>query len=89
MELLTIDNRMRSGELYRLLHPEPKDNEIEVKCNCRNKDKCPLPGKCTTKNVIYEADVSTTNSTRTYVGLTLNTFKTRYTAHKSTFTKRE
>ena len=22
MELLTIDNRMRSGELYRLLHPK-------------------------------------------------------------------
>ena len=68
---------------------KPKDNEIEAKCNCRNKDKCPLPGKCTTKNVIYEAYVSTTNSTRTYVGLTSNTFKTRYTAHKSTFTNRE
>ena len=68
---------------------KPKDNEIEAKCNCRNKDKCPLPGKCTTKSVIYEADVSTTNSTRTYVGLTSNTFKTRYMAHKSTFTNRE
>ena len=68
---------------------KPKDNELEAKCNCRNKEKCPFPGKCTTKNVIYEADVSTTNNRRTYIGLTSNTFKTRYTAHKSTFTKRE
>ena len=65
------------------------NNQPEDKCNCRNKDNCPLPGKCTTQNVIYEATVTTPNNSKKYIGLTANTFKTRYTAHKATFTKRE
>ena len=68
---------------------KPKDNELEAKWNCRDKEKCPLPGKVHHKSVICEADVSTTNSRRTYIGLASNTFKTWYTVHKSTCTKRE
>ena len=59
------------------------------KCNCRNKENCPLPGKCTTKNVIYQATVSTSESKKYYIGLTSNTFKTRYNLHKSSFINKD
>ena len=55
------------------------------KCNCRIKEECPLPDKCNTKNVVYEATVLTANEEKTYIGLTSNTFKTRYASHKSSF----
>ena len=55
-------------------------------CNCRNKNNCPLPGKCTIKNVIYQANVITDNDNKGYIGLTSTTFKTRYTGHKASFT---
>lgn len=54
-------------------------------CNCRNKNDCPLPNKCTIKNVVYEAEVETEDDTKSYIGLTATTFKTRYTAHKASF----
>ena len=65
------------------------NNQPEDKCNCRNKDNCPLPGKCTTQNVIYEATVTTPSNSKKYIGLTANSFKKRYTSHKASFTKRE
>ena len=58
-------------------------------CNCRRKEDCPLPGKCTTKNVVYEAKVATPNEQKTYIGLTSSSFKTRYTTHKASFNHRE
>ncbi|XP_067937138.1 uncharacterized protein [Watersipora subatra] len=57
-------------------------------CNCRNKNTCPLPDNCLAKSVIYQASVTTTDNNKpvtTYVGLTENSFKTRYNLHKSTF----
>ena len=27
-------------------------------CNCRNKEECPLGGRCTTRNVVYQACIS-------------------------------
>ena len=62
-------------------------NPTADSCNCRCKADCPLPEKCTTTNVIYEAKVTTENETetKTYLGLTSTSFKTRYTAHKASF----
>ena len=58
----------------------------ERKCNCRNKDLCPLDGACLTSNVIYEATVTTTTGdTKTYIGMTEHEFKTRYNNHKLSF----
>ena len=37
----------------------------------------------------YQAQVDTTNSKETYVGLTANSFKARYSGHKTSFTKKE
>ena len=62
----------------------------ERKCNCRNKDLCPLDGACLTSNVIYEATVTTTTGdTKTYIGMTEHEFKTRYNNHKLSFRDRK
>ena len=63
-------------------------DEPNVKpCNCRNMAECPLENKCNiTREIVYQATVTTsTGVVRKYIGLTKNTFKTRYTQHKSTF----
>ena len=39
-------------------------------CNCRVKAKCPLAEECLTKNVIYQAVVTTPHGKESYVGLT-------------------
>ena len=54
-------------------------------CNCRNRQLCPLEGKCTTSNIVYEAQVTSNAEVKTYIGLTATTFKTRYSAHRSSF----
>ena len=56
-------------------------------CNCRGKEPCPLDGHCLDECVVYKATVTQnqTNKQETYVGLTVNAFKTRYTQHKSSF----
>ena len=59
----------------------------DKECNCRKKDLCPLKGKCLTKCVVYKATVieTNTNTSRSYIGLTQNEFKTRYNQHTSSF----
>ena len=61
--------------------------EATSKCNCRQKDSCPLDGKCQTKGIVYQATVTNDNTKeeQTYVGLTENTFKTRYNNHMCSF----
>ena len=58
-------------------------------CNCRKKDQCPLDNKCLTSSVIYNAQVTTNNTTKNYIGLTEGTFKQRFSQHKSTFKHRK
>ena len=68
---------------------ECETTDSEKTCNCRNKALCPLDGKCLTSNVIYEATVTTTSgTTRTYIGMTENDFKTRFNNHKLSFRNR-
>ena len=58
-------------------------------CNCRNKNQCPVGNKCLTNSVVYQAIVKRTDGvTDSYVGLTENTFKDRWTKHKSSFKTR-
>ena len=62
----------------------------ERKCNCRKPEECPLSGNCLATSVIYQATVTSDNSTKeTYVGLTEGTFKVRYANHKTTFNHAE
>ena len=60
----------------------------EGQCNCRNKNDCPLNGKCLTTSIIYQAKVTSPNQpTETYIGLTENSFKARFSNHKQSFQK--
>ena len=58
-------------------------------CNCRIPADCPMAGNCLISSVVYQAtDAVTTEDNRpaqTYVGLTENSFKTRFANHKSSF----
>jgi hypothetical protein len=60
---------------------KPKSKE----CNCRKSDECPMSGHCLKESVVYQATVKTKDAVQTYVGLTGNAFKTRYTNHKASF----
>ena len=59
----------------------------DIKCNCRQKELCPLKGKCQDKNVIYLCNVKTQENEEgsNYIGLTENNFKDRWNQHKHTF----
>ena len=56
-------------------------------CNCRTKETCPLDKQCLTSGVIYQATVLRQDKQQkeTYIGLTENTFKTRYNGHTNSF----
>ena len=58
----------------------------EYGCNCRKKTDCPLPGKCKTPALIYQATVETDSNKETYVGLSAPPFKERFYGHKGSFT---
>ena len=60
-------------------------NDPPPRCNCQDPTTCPLPGKCTVKNLVYRATVTNNNATEKYVGLTANTFKERFGGHKQDF----
>ena len=59
----------------------------DITCNCRQKELCPLKGKCQDKNVIYLCNVKTQENQEgsNYIGLTENNFKDRWNQHKHTF----
>ena len=54
-------------------------------CNCRGEEN---KKKCTIESVVNEARVTTDTDTKTYTGLTTNSFKSRYTKHKASFNSR-
>jgi len=72
-----------------LLHNN-SDNPADTQqnnCNCRSTKVCPLDGKCLEKGIIYQATVKRedNNKEETYVGLTENSFKTRFNNHTCSF----
>ena len=65
-----------------------KEEENGRKCNCLNKQLCPVNGECLTGNVIYEARVVSDDPAYTekvYIGLSEPAFKKRYANHKKSF----
>ena len=54
-------------------------------CNCRNKQNCPLNGKCLESSLDYKAELKTEDDTFNYMGLTEGTIKDRITKHKTSF----
>ena len=61
--------------------------EVNKTFNCRQKNACPLAGNCLQPCVIYQAAVTRKDNNKkdTYIGLTENTFKTRYRNHTTSF----
>jgi hypothetical protein len=59
----------------------------QTTCNCRKGKACPLDGKCLTSGIIYQATVTRQDNQKeeSYIGLTGNTFKTRYNGHTDSF----
>ena len=73
----------------RLLNFET-DGKNNRSCNCSSASgPCPLHGKCLQSSVVYQADITTAEGDhKVYIGTTGNTFKERYTGHKSSFKHR-
>ncbi|GFO44660.1 inositol hexakisphosphate and diphosphoinositol-pentakisphosphate kinase 2 [Plakobranchus ocellatus] len=60
--------------------------ESTAQCNCRDRKACPLENNCLQDSIIYQATVTQKdNQIDTYIGMTENTFKTRFYQHNSTF----
>ena len=58
------------------------------KCNCVDRNKCPLAGRCQYECVVYKVEVHSQKpcDKRVYIGSTQGPFKKRYYNHKSSFT---
>ena len=62
--------------------------EIEEGCNWRNKNNCPLDGKCLTTNIIYEAQITSNQLNymqKNYIGAAETDFKYRFSNHTKSF----
>ena len=59
-------------------------------CNCRNKDECPMNGKCQVQNVVYKCTVSATPNfpKRVYLGVAEGDWKQRFYNHKKSIKKK-
>ena len=53
-------------------------------CNCRDgEDTCPMGGKCLDREMVYKAEVKTSQGNVHYYGQTARTFKERFYGHTS------
>ena len=64
-----------------------KKTQDQPKCNCRQKDACPLEGKCLDKELIYQCTLkeNTTSDGVNYNGLTENTFTDQFHKYRNSF----
>ena len=70
---------------------EDKDQRTK-KCNCVNKNECPLGNECQTSNIVYKAELSCNNpnyQTKAYIGISATTFKQCYANHKKIIQSRK
>ena len=61
------------------------ENQSTKQCSCRRNVECPLLGECLSKDIVYQATVTSNDKTETCVGLTAATFKSRLANHKASF----
>ena len=59
------------------------------KCNCRNKNNCPLNRDCQEKCLVYKATVTTENDSHVYYGQCEGEFNARYNNHTKSFRHRK
>lgn len=72
----------------KLLNISSSDKETKL-CNCRDKNSCPLSGKCLSSCIVYKAMVVTDQAKSTYYGICESDFKTRYNNHTKSFRSRK
>ena len=79
-----------SGHNKHILSKETADEERRL-CSCPRKVQCLMGGKCLSRNVVYDAEVTnhTDNENNVYIGLTSTTWKERYGVHRQGFAHRE
>ena len=85
---MTNIKQIIDGQNKGILAKQNVSNTPDAKsCNCRKPYDCPVAEKCLKESVIYQATVtnSENNHIQTYIGLTANTFKTRFNNHKCSF----
>ena len=63
------------------------EQQKDKKCNCRNKEACPVDNNCLEECVVYKATVlnNATGTEAEYIGITDLPFKTRYNNHTHSF----
>ena len=59
--------------------------EEKRRCNCRQKNQCPMKGECLVEDAVYKATVETRQGNATYIGIASGQFKTRYNNHTKSF----
>ena len=64
---------------------ETENKPIDRNCNCRDKQQCPLKGKCCATTVVYKAELDLGQTKKTYIGCTEGEFKTRFNGHSDSF----
>ncbi|GFR76509.1 hypothetical protein ElyMa_005802200 [Elysia marginata] len=72
-----------SSHNKRIINESSKKVSTTNLCNCRDKPSCPLQGNSLEQSLVYQATVKETNTNKidTYIGITENTFKTRFNQH--------
>ena len=67
---------------------DPSTKNCEGTCFCINRQKCPLQQKCLTKNIMYQATITSNQDNyhhKIYYGITETKFKQRYANHIKSF----
>ena len=78
---------MKSVINYHNMNVLNNTDEIEEGCNCRNKNNCPLDGKCLAPN-IYEAQIMSKQPNykqKVYIGTAETDSKHRFNNHTKSF----
>ena len=65
------------------------NDEQQRPCNCRDKNNCPLDGKCLSQCIVYKAEVETANTKSTYYRASEGELKFRYNNHMKSFRLRK
>ena len=61
---------------------------LDQLCNCRNKDNCPLDGKCLQICIFYKADGITNKDSHIYYAASDGEFKSQYNNQTNSFRHR-
>ena len=78
------------SHISKLLGEDYTSTASNTQCSCRKKDLCLRNGACRVNNIRHKATVTTKLSdTRVYIGMSENTFKTRFNNHRVSFKHQE